>query len=125
MHPFRPGASSDDATARLAELVARLRPEPRQGLLALRALALSLGPDVVEEVGGSAVTYARREAPFLTVELVRSRLLASFPAAIHVEDPMGRLLRRGEQRYFRVEGTGDLDAHVQGFVRRAYAEARA
>lgn len=124
LHPFRGGIEQDQATTRLAELVQRLRSGPRAGLLALRALTLSLGPDVAERVTATTVTYLRRERAFLGVESVRTRLLATFPSDITLNDPMGRLLKRGEQRYFRVDDAGDLDAHIQQFVRQAYSAAR-
>ena len=114
----------DETTLRLADLVRRLRAEPRSALLALRALALSLGPDVVERVGGGDVTYVRRDKPFLTVDIVRARLVATFPPGVRIADPMGRLLKRGEQQYFRLDGSGDLDAHVQQFVRDAYSQSK-
>jgi hypothetical protein len=108
----------------IADFVRRLSPGPREALLALRALALSLGPDVVEHVRSGAVEYLRRDRVFLLVEAARSRLVAAFPAGTDVEDPMGRLLRRADQRYFRLDGAADFDAHVQEFVRKAYAAAR-
>jgi hypothetical protein len=114
----------DETTLRLADLVRKLRSEPRSALLSLRALALSLGPDVVERVGPGDVTYVRRERPFLTVDFVRTRLVATFPSGVRIHDPMGRLLKRGDQQYFRLDGSGDLDAHVQQFVREAYAQVR-
>lgn len=116
--------SDGDRVVLIADFVAKLKSEPRAGLLALRAIALSLGPDVSERVTSSAVTYERRSAPFLIVEPDRSRLIAGFPLAIKMDDPSGRLLRRGEFRYFRVDAAGDLDAHVQEFVRKAYSAAR-
>lgn len=102
----------------------RLAPGPRGALLSLRALILSLGPDVSEQVNAGGVEYLRRDRTFLLVEAIRSRLVAAFPAGVDVEDPMGRLLRRADQRYFRLDAAGDLDAHVQEFVRKAYAVAR-
>lgn len=124
LHPFRSGIDHDQAAPRLAEFVERLRAGPRAGLLALRALAISLGPDVVERVDSSAVTYLRRDHAFLVIESARTRLFATFPADIHLDDPMGRLLKRGEHHYFRVDDAGDLDAHVQQFVQQAYSAAR-
>jgi hypothetical protein len=117
-------AHAHSGSSDIAEFVRRLPAAPRSALLSLRALALSLGPDVVERVGPGGVEYGRREKPFLAVESLRTRLLASFPPGLAIDDPMGRLLRRGELRYFRLDGAGDLDAHVQEFVRKAYAAAR-
>lgn len=79
---------------------------------------------MVERVNARDVTYLRRGRAFLVVESVRTRLLASFPADIRLDDPMGRLLKRGEHHYFRVDDAGDLDAHVQQFVQQAYSVAR-
>lgn len=117
-------AHSHSEPASIADFVDRLAPGPRGALLSLRALVLSLGPDVAERTRSDAVEYLRRERLFLLVEAIRSRLVAVFPADATVDDPMGRLLRRGDERYFRLDGAGDLDAHVQEFVRKAYAGAR-
>lgn len=105
----------------IGEFVAKLKAEPRAGLLALRAIALSLGPDVFERVSPNSVRYERRSAPFLIVEPDRSRLIAGFPLEIKMDDPSGRLLRRGEFRFFRVDAAGDLDGHIQEFIRKAYS----
>ena len=121
---YRPGRHAGNERA-IAEFVRRLRPGPRSGILALRALAVSLGPDVIERVDDGRVTYLRRERPFLVVDAQRQRLLATFPTEIPLDDPMGRLLKRGEERYFRLDGPDDLDGHAQEFVRDAYAAARA
>lgn len=118
------GRSDEDRALQAQEFVRRLRAEPRGAFLALRALAMSLGPDVVERVGPSSVTYLRRETPFLLVEPVRMRLVAAFPPGVQLDDPMGRLLRRGDQRYFKLDAPGDVDARHQEFVRKAYAAAR-
>jgi hypothetical protein len=117
-------ARSQPGPSAIADFVSRLAPGPRGALLSLRALVLSLGPDVVERVESGIVEYLRRDRPFLLVEAVRSRLVAAFPAGTDVADPMGRLLRRADQRYFRLDGAADFDAHVQEFVRKAYAAAR-
>lgn len=113
-----------ESTVAIADFVKRLRPEPRQAFLTLRALVVNLGPDVVEQVTASSVHYLRRERTFLKVEAVRARLSAAFPPTVPMEDPMGRLLRRGEEKYFRLERTDDLDGHVQEFVRKSYTLAR-
>jgi len=103
----------------LSTFVERLRPEPRSAFLTLRALALSLGPDITERVTPSEVAYARRDRPFLVAEVLRNRLIAIFPPGTTLEDPNGRLLRRGEQRYVRLDRADDLDGHVQEFVRKS------
>ena len=118
-----PGSRVHVDVTTIGDFVRRLRAEPRHALLALRALALSLGSDVVERVESARVAYLRRERVFLVVEPLRARLVAAFPADIEMNDPLGRLLRRGDERYFRLD-SGDLDAHVQQFVREAYAAAR-
>lgn len=90
----------------------------------MRAIAVSLGPDVVERVQDGSVTYLRRDAPFLTVQTAKSRLHLVFPPRLPLNDPGGRLLKRGEERYVAVEGPESVDAHVQEFVRKAYAGIR-
>lgn len=116
--PPQPGPTSPGA------FLQKLRVRPGEAFLAVRALALSLGPDVVERVENVAVHYLRRDRPFASVESSKSRVLLVFPADIPLPDPMGRLLRRGEQRYVPMDGPEALDGHVQEFVRRAYAAAR-
>ena len=114
-----------EGTLAISEFVKRLRPDPRSGFLTLRALVVNLGPDVVERVTPGSVAYLRREKPFLRVEALRAtRLAVAFPPAIALDDAMGRLLRRGEDRYFKLERPEDLDGHCQEFVRKAYALAR-
>lgn len=108
----------------VGEFVRGLRDEPRGAFLSLRAVALGLGPDVVERVEESSVTYLRRDTPFLVVEAIRARLIATFPPETAIDDPMGRLLKRGDQRYFRLDVASELDAHTQEFVRKAYTVAR-
>lgn len=118
--------SSDAAsTISIQEFVKRLRPEPRTAFLSLRAIVVSLGPDIVERVTPSEVLYLRRERVFTKVEALRpTRLAVVFPIHVQPEDAMGRLLRRGEERYFRLEKPDDLDAHCQEFVRKAYTVSR-
>lgn len=119
------GPSTDtQSAADVAEFVQRLRPEPRKAFLTLRALVVNLGPDVVERVTPGGVHYLRRETPFLRVEAVRTRLRGAFPATIQHEDALGRLLKRGEERTFRLDRPDDLDAHIQEFVRKAYTFSR-
>lgn len=101
-----------------------MRAEQRPCFLAVRALAMSLGPDVVEKVDGGEVTYLRRLRPFVILRAGRSVPSVVFPNAIPLEDPMGRLLRRGEERYVPLDAGSELDAHVQEFVRKAYAASR-
>lgn len=109
----------------VAEFHGNLKPRPAEAFLALRALAVSLGPDVVERPSGGSVTYLRRDKPFLVVQQAKSRLHIAFPPGLSLEDPNGRLLRRGEERYVSVEGPEGVDGHVQEFVRKAYAGLRA
>lgn len=108
----------------LSTFVERLRPEPRSAFLTLRAMALSLGSDVTERVTPNEVTYLRREKPFVVAEAIRAKLVMNFPVGTPLDDPMGRLLRRGEHRYVRLEKADDLDGHIQEFVRRSYEAAR-
>lgn len=102
----------------------RLRPEARATFLAMRALALSLGPDVEERSGGGELWYLRRGKPFAQLRGARSNLSLVFPAGIALDDPMGRLMRRGEERLASLDGPDAVDGHVQGFVRNAYAAVR-
>lgn len=108
----------------LARFHTRLKSAPAEAFLTLRALAVSLGPDVIERVGDNSVTYLRRERPFLLMRADRSKLLLVFPREIPLEDPSGRLLRRGEERYLVLDGPDGVDGHVQEFVRNAYSAAR-
>jgi hypothetical protein len=113
-----------DEHGRLSHFLDRMRQDQRMAFLALRALALSLGPDVVERVEGSEATYLRRARPFATLRAGRGTPSLIFPLEVPLEDPMGRLLRRGDERYVALDGAGDLDAHVQEFVRKAYTALR-
>lgn len=108
----------------VSEFHSNLKPRPAEAFLAVRALAVSLGPDVIEQPVGSTVTYLRRDKPFVHVQQVRSRLHVSFPPGIPLDDPNGRLLRRGDERYVTVDGPEHVDGHVQEFVRKAYAQLR-
>lgn len=108
----------------LSAFLDRLRPDPRTGFLALRALLLSLGPDVNEHLDGSEITYQRRGQPFVTVRAAKQHLTVAFPPGLTLPDPNGRLLRRGGETYVSVDHPDALDGHVQEFVRRAYAAAR-
>ena len=76
----------------LATFVERLRPEPRTAFLTLRALALSLGPDVIERVEPMQVVYLRRERPFLTAEALRARLIAAFPGFCIEKSAISRMM---------------------------------
>lgn len=122
--------SSQDAGSPLTGLAAatafldRLRPEARPTFLALRALVSSLGPDVEERAGSGELVYLRRERPFALVRTQRSTLSLVFPAGLSIEDPMGRLMRRGEERVVVLDSPEGLDGHVQEFVRKAYAAMR-
>ena len=110
--------------ARLTTFLQRMRADQRGAFLALRALALSLGPDVVERVEASEVTYLRRTRPFVTLRAGRSTPSLVFPVGLALEDPMGRLLRRGDEKHVVLDSAEDLDGHVQEFVRKAYAALR-
>lgn len=104
---------------------AGLKPRPAEAFLSLRALAVSLGPDVVERVVNSGnVTYLRRTKPFVSVQVVKTKLHVSFPPGLPLDDPSGRLLRRGDERYVVVEGPESVDGHLQAFIRKAYIVAR-
>lgn len=108
----------------LSSFLDRLKPDPRSGFLTLRALVLGLGPDVAERVEGGDLTYMRRERPFLFVRASKQQLTAAFPPGLPLEDPMGRLLRRGSEHYVPITSADALDGHVQEFVRKAYAAVR-
>jgi hypothetical protein len=99
-----------------------MRSDQRNAFLSLRALALSLGPDVVERVEGSEASYARRARIFAVLRAGRGTPALIFPHDVPLSDPMGRLQRRGEERFLPLDG--DLDGHVQQFVRNAYAAMR-
>ncbi|HET6405855.1 MAG TPA: DUF5655 domain-containing protein [Candidatus Thermoplasmatota archaeon] len=101
-----------------------LKPRAAEAFLSLRALAVSLGPDVVERPSGSSVTYLRREKPFVVVQQAKTRLHVAFPPGVPLSDPNGRLLKRGDERYVAVEGPEGVDGHVQEFIRKAYAALR-
>lgn len=111
--------------SRVQEFHGSLKPRSAEAFLTLRALAVSLGPDVVENVLPTSVVYLRRDKPFLQVQQVKSRLHLAFPAGVTLPDPNGRLLKRGEEKYVAVDGPESVDGHVQEFVRRAYAGLRA
>lgn len=111
-----------DVAQSVDPFIASLRPELRRGFLSLRALLMSLGSDVAESSGPDEVTYERRK-PFLVAKSVRARLHVVFPDGADLDDPLGRLLRKGGERYVRIEGE-DLDPHFAEFVKKAYAAAR-
>lgn len=122
--PSRSGSPTRAAHEALAAFLDRLRPEPKQGFLSLRALVLSLGPDVVERIEGSDITYSRRERAFLHARSAKQHLTVAFPPGLVLSDPMGRLMRRGAESYVPLDSGEALDGHVQEFVRKAYAAAR-
>lgn len=109
----------------LSSFLERLRPDPRTGFLTLRALVITLGPDVHERFEGNDLVYRRRDRQFLVVRAAKQQLSVTFPPGLPVPDPMGRLLRRGGEAYIPIESADTLDGHVQEFIRRAYAAARA
>ena len=102
----------------------RLRPETRGTFLAMRALVISLGPDVEERAGSGELVFLRRGKIFATVRAARSSLSLIFPPGITLEDPMGRLMRRGEERVVPLDAPEGIDGHVQEFVRKAYTAQR-
>lgn len=112
-----------DAAPKVDTFLENLKPDARRGFLNLRALLVSLGADVRENVEKDHVTYARAR-PFVEARLVRGRLVVAFPEGERLRDPEGRLLRKGSERHLRIEASDDLDAHMQGFVREAYVQAR-
>lgn len=116
-----PGRASH---AELSSFLERLRPDPRGGFLTLRALVLSLGPDVAERFENSDLVYTRRDRTFLVVRATKQHLTATFPPGFALPDPNGRLLRRGGESYVPIDSPDTLDGHVQEFMRRAYAAAR-
>lgn len=101
----------------------KLSLQARRSFLSLRALLVSLGPDVHESVDQQEVVYSRAR-PFVVARLQRGRLLAVFPGGEALADPLGRLLRKGRDRYVRLDENEDLDAHLQEFARKAYVQAR-
>lgn len=115
-----PRASQTDASAFLASL----RGDLRSAFLTVRALALSLGPEVGEQVTGGEVVYTRRDKEFMRVRSARSQIHLVFPEGVSLPDPSGRLLRRGEEWYVPLDQAESLDGHVQEFVGRAYAAFR-
>lgn len=116
--------SSEPNAPTVGRFHARLKQRPGEAFLAVRALAVNLGPDVVERVTESTVTYLRRDRPFLTVQAQKARLHLIFPPDVMLEDPTGRLLRRGDERYLALEGPEGVDGHTQEFVRKAYSGVR-
>jgi hypothetical protein len=102
----------------------RLKQRPGEAFLVVRALAMSLGPDVTEKVSDSSVSYLRRDRPFLTVHAQKARLNLAFPREAILEDPTGRLLKRGDERYVALDGPEGVDGHTQEFVRKAYTALR-
>lgn len=119
--PWQGQARSHSPVARFHT---RLKQRPAEAFLALRALAVSLGPDVVERVDDTQVAYLRGSRPFMAVHPAKSRLHLVFPSGIALDDPNGRLLKRGEEHYVTLEGPESVDGHVQEFVRKAYAALR-
>lgn len=117
----RPGQTGHRAVSAFYH---RLRSGPAEAFLTVRALVLSLGPDVQERVDDMTATYLRREETFLTILASKTRLQVVFPPRLDLPDPMGRLLRRGDERYLVIDRPDPLDGHVQEFIRRSYAAAR-
>lgn len=126
MSPFiaDAGSSTRASAADVSTFLKRLRPEARNGFLSVRAVVVSLGPDVGEKLESNAMLYTRRDHPFLEIRGGRTQVNVLFPPDIHVDDPMGRLLKRGDERYLAIDASGDLDGHVEEFLRKAYAAAR-
>lgn len=115
------GTDGERSLATVSEFHSGLKPRAAEAFLAIRALAVSLGPDVIEKVAGGTVTYLRRDRAFVVVQQARAKLHLAFPPGLGLPDPSGRLLKRGEERYLAVEGPEQVDGHVQEFVRKAYA----
>lgn len=115
---------SSGSVPSVASFHTKLKPRPADAFLVLRALALSLGPDVTERVADGGVVYCRREQTFLQVTPAKSRLHIGFPAAVALDDPNGRLLKRGTDRFVAVDGPEGVDGHVQEFIRKSYTAAR-
>lgn len=119
-----PGVAPRASQADAATFLGTLRHENRTAFLSVRALALSLGPEVAEQVSGGEVSYCRRDRLFLRVRASKSHLSLAFPEGVHLPDPHGRLLRRGDEWYVPLDTPESLDGHVQEFVRKAYVWAR-
>lgn len=119
-----PGVAPRASQADAAAFLGTLRHELRSAFLSVRALALSLGPDVAEHTAGGEVVYCRRERAFLRVRSAKSHLALVFPHEVSLPDPSGRLLRRGDETYVPLDSGESLDGHVQEFVRKAYAALR-
>jgi hypothetical protein len=112
------------AMSSVSRFHSKLKQRAGEAFLSVRALAMSLGPDVTEKVTDGSVCYMRRDRPFMTVSADKTRLHVAFPREIALPDPNGRLLKRGEERYVAIEGSESVDGHVQEFVRRSYAALR-
>lgn len=119
-----PGVAPRASQADASTFLGTLRHEHRLAFLSVRALVLSLGPEVAEHMGGGEVTYCRRERLFLRVRAAKSHLTLVFAEGLHLADPHGRLLRRGDEWYVPLDTPESLDGHVQEFVRKAYVAAR-
>lgn len=124
MTPSTSGATPRAGATDAAGFLGTLRHELRPAFLSLRALVVSLGPEVNETIGGGEATYCRRDKVFLRVRSAKSHLALVFPEGIDIPDPHGRLLKRGDERYVPLDSAESLDGHVQEFVRRAYAALR-
>ena len=124
MTPSSPGVAPRASQADASAFLGTLRHELRGAFLSVRALVISLGPDVSEAVSGGEVVYCRLDQPFLRVRSAKSHLALVFPNGAGVPDPSGRLLRRGDEQYVPLESSEALDGHVQEFVRKAYAALR-
>lgn len=118
------GGGVGPAENAVAAFHTRLKPRSGEAFLALRALVISLGPDVVESVTDAEVRYLRHDRPFLTVQPTKTRLHLLFPPGIPLDDPSGRLLKRGDERFLAIESSDGFDSHAQEFVRKAYTALR-
>lgn len=112
-----------DAAPTIEDFLAKLKGNARSGFLSLRALLVSLGADVTEEPHENEVVYARAR-PFAIARIVRAKLHLVLPDGDKLPDPLGRLLRKGNERHVRLDDGDELDAHLQEFVRKAYVLAR-
>lgn len=129
-------AGAEQNASTLEDFLQRLSETAKRSFLSLRALVVNLGPDVTETVRASEVAYGRtggnasnghaaepgaEREPFVLARLQRNRLFAVFPDGEALDDPLGRLLRRGRERHVRLDESEEIDAHLQEFARKAYS----
>ncbi len=112
-----------DVIPTVDDFLSNLQPADRKAFLSLRAMVVSLGGDVKERVHVTDVTYSRMR-PFLVARHHHGHLNVAFPEGNTLQDPLGRLLHKGNERHLRLDNPDALDGHVQEFVRSAYTQAR-